>query len=139
MEFNRFLGQRPTVTTIPATEENIWTQFERAGKVLGHGLHDSYANRPEHRGDINLARLELHYIVNDPESLKALQRSCETEFDRLWNEWKDEIGAMKPAVREEYQTLRRRGGRSNEEAMIVAQTIEAQEGIAAWGRAFVRG
>ena len=100
--------------------------------MLGHGLHDSYANRPEHRGDINLARLELHYIVNDPESLKALQRSCEDEFDRLWNEWKDEIGAMKPAVAKEYQNLRRRGGRSNVEAMIVAQAIELEKESPAW-------
>lgn len=122
----------PTLMTIPATEENIWSLFERAGKVLGHGLHDSYANRPEYRGDINLARLELHYIVNDPESLKALQRACEGEFDKLWKEWEDDIRAMRPPIREEYQTLRRRGGRSYEEAMTVAQTIELKKESPAW-------
>lgn len=122
----------PSTMTIPATEENIWSLFERAGKILGHGLHDSYANRSEYRGDINLARLELHYIVNDPESLKNVQRACEAEFDRLWGEWKDEIGAMRPAIREEYNTLRRRGGRSYEEAMTVAQTIELKRESPRW-------
>jgi type III restriction enzyme len=122
----------PTVTTIPATDENIWTLFERAGKVLGHGLHDSYANRLEYRGDINLARLELHYIVNDPESLKNLQRACEAEFDRLWRDWKDEIGSMRQTIREEFNTLRRRGGRSYEEAMTVAATIDLMKESPTW-------
>jgi len=122
----------PSVMTIPATEENIWVLFERAGKVLGHGLHDSYANRLEYRGDINLARLELHYIVNDPASLQALQKACEAEFDRLWKEWENEIRELRPPIGEEFSTLRRRGGRSSEEAMTVAQAIEIKKESPTW-------
>lgn len=126
------MDANPTPYTIPATEDNIWALFERAGKVLGHGLHDSYANRAEYRGDINIARLELHYIVNDPESLKAVQQACEKDFDRLWKEFEDDIKSMQPPVREEYYALRRRGGRSNQEPMTVAQSIEIKKETPLW-------
>lgn len=126
------MDANPTAYTIPATEENIWTLFERAGKILGHGLHDSYANRREYRGDHNLARLELHYIVNDPASLKGVQAACEAEFERLWKEYEDDIHSMRDAIRAEYQELRRRGGRSYEEAMTVATTIEIRKEATLW-------
>ncbi|MGB7158048.1 MAG: DEAD/DEAH box helicase family protein [Tepidisphaeraceae bacterium] len=127
------MDANPTPYTIPATEENIWALFERAGKVLGHGLHDSYANRREFRGDINTARLELHYIVNsDAEALKAVQQACEKEFDRLWKEFEEDIRSMLPAVREEFATLRRRGGKSVMEPMIVAETIEIRKESPTW-------
>lgn len=126
------MDANPTVSTIPATEENIWQLYERAGQVLGHGLHDSYANRTEYRGNINTARLELHYIVNDPESLKAVQKACEAEFERLWKEHEEDILSMRPPVREEYKSLRRRGGRSVAETITVAQTIEIKKEPKQW-------
>ncbi len=126
------MDANPTPYTIPATEENIYALFERAGKVLGHGLHDSYANRREFRGDINTARLELHYIVSDAESLKAVQQACEKEFERLWKEFGDDIRALRPPVREEFATLRRRGGKSVVEPMVVAETIEIRKESPTW-------
>ncbi len=122
----------PLVSNIPATEENIWQLYERAGQVLGHGLHDSYANRQEYRGNINTARLELHYIVNDPESHKAVNKACEAEFERLWKEHEEDIQSMRPPVREEYKALRRRGGRSVAETMTVATTIEVKKESKPW-------
>lgn len=122
----------PATYTIPATEENVWQLFERTGQILGHGLHDSYANRREYRGNINTARLELHYICNDPESLKNVQRACEAEFQRVWKMHEDDIQSMRPPVREEYKSLRRRGGKATAETMTVANTIEIRKESPAW-------
>jgi type III restriction enzyme len=122
----------PELYTIPATEENIWQLYERAGKILGHGLHDSYANRAEYRGDINTARLELHYIVNDRESLNNVQKACEGEFEQLWKEYEDDILSLRPALREEYKALRRRGGRAVAELITVREKIEVKKEAKQW-------
>ena len=69
---------------IEATDENIYALFERCSGVLGEGLHESYANRTEFRGDSNTARLELFCILQDEKALKHVQQACDREFDRLW-------------------------------------------------------
>ena len=55
-----------------------------SARGLGEGLHQSYANRTEFRGDINTARLELFCILQDEKALKLVQQACEREFEKLW-------------------------------------------------------
>jgi type III restriction enzyme len=126
------MDANPTAYTIPATEENVWQLYERAGQILAHGLHDSYANRPEFRGNINTARLELHYIVNDPDSLRNVQNACDAEFGRLWKEHEEDIHSMRPAVQEQYKALRRRAGRAIPESITLSDTIEIKRETPLW-------
>jgi type III restriction enzyme len=127
------VGAEPESYLIPATDENIYALFERCSGVLGEGLHETYANRAEFRGDINVARLELFCILQDAKALKAVQQACEREFERLWNQHKDEIDELPPLVQERYQDLRRRGAKMLAETLRLDQTIETRKAAPAWG------
>jgi type III restriction enzyme len=126
------LGAEAESYLIQATEENIYALFERCGGVLGEGLHESYANRTEFRGDINAARLELFCILQDNKALKVVQQGCEREFERLWQQHKDEIDELAPLVQEKYKELRRRGATVVAESMIVDEKIETKKETPAW-------
>jgi type III restriction enzyme len=126
------VGTEPESYLIPATDENIYDLFERCGTVLGEGLHQSYANRTEFRGDINTARLELFCILQDPKALKHVQQACEREFERLWRAHMDEIDEMLPLVQARYKELRRRGATVSSESMTLAEKIEVRKELPTW-------
>lgn len=122
----------PASYFIEASEENIYDLFHRCSGVLGEGLHDSYANRPEFRGDIHTARLELFFILQDARALKTVQEKCELEFERLWQEHKDDIALMSAPTRDKYNQLRRRGSKAAAESIIAPETIEVRKESPSW-------
>ena len=126
------LEHEPASYMIEATEENIYELFQRCADVLGENLHDSYANRAEFRGDINAARLELFCIVQDEKALKTVQQACEQEFNRIWQEHKDDIVLMSAPAQERYRDLRRRGGSAAAETIIVRDNIEVRAEKPMW-------
>jgi type III restriction enzyme len=126
------VGPEPESYFIQATDENIYALFERCGGVLGEGLHESYANRSNFRGNINAARLELFCILQDEKALKQVQQACERDFERLWRDCKNEIEEMLPPAHEKYKELRRRGGRVASESMTMVETIEIMKESPYW-------
>jgi type III restriction enzyme len=126
------VGVEHETYSIPATEENIYALFERCAGVLGEGLHESYANRTEFRGDINTARLELFLILQDEKAPKLIQEACEREFEKLWARYKDEIEEMLPPTREKLKELRRRSGKALAEPMTLVDTIEIRKELPNW-------
>lgn len=126
------LGPEPESYLIQATDENIYALFDRCAGILGEGLHESYANRSEFRGDINAARLELYSILQDEKAPKLVQQACEREFERLWSEHKAEIEAMSPLTQAKYKELRRRGGRAAAESMTLVDAIEIKKETPKW-------
>lgn len=126
------LGPETESYLIPATDENIYALFERCAGILGEGLHESYANRTEFRGDINAAQLELFCILQDNPALKRVQQACEREFERLWREHKDEIDEMPPLLHEKFKELRRRGATVVEESMSPDENIETRKETPTW-------
>jgi type III restriction enzyme len=126
------LGIEPVSYFIQATDENIYAWFQRCSGILGEGLHESYANRTEFRGDINTARLELVCILQDEKALKLVQQTCEREFDRLWREHKDDIEDLLPLIQEKFKELRRRGGSAAPESMTVVDAIEIRNETPHW-------
>ena len=124
---------------IQATDENIYDLFHRCGGVIGEGLHESYANRIEYRGEANTARLELFCILQDNRALKAVQQACEREFERLWKQYKDEIDELPPLVQERFKELRRRGATIAAESMTLEDTIEVKKETPTWeGHLYVK-
>jgi type III restriction enzyme len=126
------VGPEPESYLIPATDENVYALFERCAGILGEGLHESYANRTEFRGDINAARLELFCILQDNAALKRVQHGCEREFERLWREHKDEIDEMPPLMQAKFKELRRRGATIGEESMTPEENIETKKETPLW-------
>lgn len=126
------MDSEPASYFIEASEENIYDLFQRCSGILGEGLHDTYANRTEFRGDIHTARLELFFILQDKLALKHVQEKCEAEFERLWQEHKDDIAIMSPPTREKYNQLRRRGATAAAEAIIAPETIEVRKESPMW-------
>jgi type III restriction enzyme len=126
------LGLDHETYSIPATDENIHALFERCAGILGEGLHDSYANRVEFRGDMNTARLEIFLILQDEKAPKLVQEACEREFERLWAKHKDEIEDLLPPLREKFKELRRRSGKALAEPMTLVQVIEIRKESPNW-------
>lgn len=122
----------PASYFIEASEENIYDLFQRCSGILGEGLHETYANRPEFRGDIHTARLELFFILQDAHALRAVQDKCEVEFERLWQEHKDDIALMSVPTRDKYNQLRRRGAKAAAESIIAPETIEVRRESPKW-------
>jgi type III restriction enzyme len=117
---------------IPATDESIHALFSRCSGVIGEGLHESYANRVEFRGDMNTARLELFCILQDNKALKAVQQACEREFERLWKQYEDEIDELPPLTQEKFKELHRRGANVTPETMTLAENIEVKKETPTW-------
>ena len=142
-EFNLEYGQwkvdaESTSYFIEASEENIHDLFQRCGGVLGEGLHETYVNRPEFRGNTHTARLELFFILQDQRAVKEIQEECEREFERLWQEHKDDVTPMPAPTKEKYNQLRRRGSSAAAEAIIPPDTIELGKESPLWpGHLFV--
>jgi type III restriction enzyme len=132
------VNAEPASYFIEASDENIYDLFQRCGSVLGEGLHDTYANRSEFRGDIHTTRLELFFILQDPKALRQVQEKCEAEFDRLWQEHKDDVALMSAPTKDKYNQLRRRGSKAAAEAIIPPETIELRKESPTWaGHLFV--
>jgi type III restriction enzyme len=100
--------------------------------VLGEGLHETYANRPEFRGNNLRARLEVFCILQDRQALAQVQAACEGEFNRLWDEYRDDIAAMSAPIREKYNDLRRRGTRAAAESLMMPDAIEVPRQSPTW-------
>lgn len=133
VEYGRWKEElRGTPRFIESTPENIFELFQRAGSVLGEGLHETYANRPEYREDISRARLELYCILQDSAALRALQDACAAEFDRLWHEHAGEIQQVREPRRRQYYDLRRRGLTPAAEPITVVAAIEIRRENPLW-------
>jgi len=111
---------------IDASPESIMALFRQAGSVLGEGLHDTYANRPEWVGDINTARLELYCIVQDAAALNSVQDACKGEFHRLWDDHVGEIEELTGARADRYRDVKRRGERPEPEALSLGHDIQVR-------------
>ncbi len=126
------MDQEPASYFIEATEENVFDLFTRCGGVLGEGLHESYINRPDFRGDVNVGRLELFCILQDEKAPKLVQEACGHEFERLWDECKDDILTLPQPLQEKFKDLRRRGGKVAAELMTIVSAIEVKKETPKW-------
>jgi len=133
IEYGRWReGIESTSYLIDATPENIYDLFTRCATILGEGLHETYANRAEYRGNIDAARLELFCILQDEKAPKLIQEACEREFERLWQEHKEDVVLMRAPRQEDYKNLRRRGGTVVAESIAPVVKIEVRRESPLW-------
>jgi len=98
--------QRGT-STVALTAENIDDLFDRCGRVLGagEGLHKEFWKRVYDETDPLRAKLELHEVLSDEQTLATLEQVGNRTFDVLYKRNKRKIEKLPSAAREEYNRL----------------------------------
>lgn len=86
------------------TEFDINNLFNRAGKILGDGLHMAYWIKHSARDHVEV-KVEVIVMVNDVEAMKRLNKFAENEFDNLYEANKRAISQLKEARRSVYDKL----------------------------------
>jgi type III restriction enzyme len=86
------------------TEFDINNLFNRAGKILGDGLHMAYWIKHSARDHVEV-KVEVIVLVNDAEAMKRLNEFAENEFDNLYEANKRAISQLKEARRSLYDKL----------------------------------
>ncbi len=86
------------------TEFDINNLFNRAGKILGDGLHMAYWIKHRTRDHVEV-KVEVIVMVNDVEAMKRLNEFAENEFDKLYEANKRAISQLKEARRSVYDKL----------------------------------
>ena len=107
IEYGEFKELSSATTKIPVSPENVAQLFERCGRLLasGEGLHDEYWARTVDKENPDTARLELHVILQEEATWKALEGTAQKEFQALYDENKDAIHKLSSAKQERYRRL----------------------------------
>jgi type III restriction enzyme len=89
---------------LSVTEFDIQRHFEKAGKILGEGLHTEYwiKHSARDRTDIHI---EIIVLVNDTDAMERLNSFAEAEFERIYEENKRAIAQLPEARKQFYQKL----------------------------------
>ena len=95
---------KPTYT-IDAAKADIDRLFEQAGRTLSNGLHITYwkANADRPTEDV---KLEVIVLAQDHESMSALEKYSEREFNGFYELYKREIAQLSEQQRKHYETVR---------------------------------
>lgn len=92
--------------TVEAVSTDIDRLFERAGRLLGNGLHMDYWRAHEEREANDLVKIEVVVLTQDPDVMRRLEDLAEKEFDKLYEKHKRQIARLNEKRRKEYERLR---------------------------------
>jgi type III restriction enzyme len=87
--------------TVEAVFNDIERLFGRAGRLLGNGLHMDYWRANEEREAIEV-KVEVVALTQDHDSMQSLESFAEEEFNKLYEEHKRLIAALKEEKRRKY-------------------------------------
>jgi type III restriction enzyme len=80
-------------------------QFDQAGRLFGNGLQMDYWRANADRDAVDV-KVEAIVLSQDQEGMRNLEESTESEFDRLYEQYRREISGLKEARRSHYEKLR---------------------------------
>lgn len=105
-------GQK--ATRLVLSEENIDQLFDAAGRLLAasEGLHRTYWKRFHDVDHPNQAKLELYAIVRQPETLPAIEKLANEQFDALWAKHKHSVQQLPAAARTRFSALVQASGKA---------------------------
>jgi type III restriction enzyme len=99
------IDDEKAIYTIDATTADMDRLFDQAGRILTNGLNVEYWKAHADRPAANV-KLEVIVLAQDHESMGALERYAEGEFNRLYELQKREIAQQKEQRRKHYETVR---------------------------------
>jgi type III restriction enzyme len=120
-----------TSVRVPLVEENIDQLFDESGRILasGEGLHRTYWKRYHDKGYPNQAKLELFAVLNEPETLPAMECLAKQMFDALWSKHKIDIQRRPVAIRKKFHSLIQAAGEAVLDTWELPEVIvEKKEG-----------
>lgn len=93
-----------TAETLNLSAFDIANLFERAGKILGEGLHKEYWVRHSSREHEEVKK-EIIVLVNDNEAMQRIEALAEKEFDILYNAFQSSFRKLKEERKAVYKKL----------------------------------
>lgn len=119
---------------IPLTAENIDRLFDEAGRMLaaGEGLHRTYWKRFQDKTKPAQSKLELFAIVQQAETLPAMEKLSETEFKKLWDAHKVVIASLSASEKSRFQQLVLASGKAVELDWELPERIVEKPGKYVW-------
>jgi type III restriction enzyme len=121
-------------TRLVLSEENVDQLFDATGRALAvsEGLHRSYWKRYHDKADPNQAKLELFALMQQPETLPALQSLASHQFETYWTKHKETIQSLPSAVRLRFAALVQATGKPAEQDWLLPIEIVEKKQDAVW-------
>lgn len=91
--------------TLAAAEADIDHHFEQAGRLLSNGLHTAFWKNSADR-EASEVKVEVIVLSQDHNSMQALEKHAESEFNRLYAQYKRDLIQLKEKRRKHYDNLR---------------------------------
>lgn len=85
--------------TLTVSDFDISRQFEKAGKLLGEGLHTEYWVRHADRDNYTEVQTEVIVLAYNSDFMEKLEQFARTEFIRLYEEQKRSIARLQSEAR----------------------------------------
>lgn len=79
--------------SIEASDMDIDSQFQESGRALSHGLHMTYWTAHSERDALDV-KVEVILMTKNPEAMHVIEAKAESEFNRLYDIHKKEIGKL---------------------------------------------
>jgi type III restriction enzyme len=118
-------------TRLFLSEENIDHLFEASGRVLaaGEGLHRTFWKRFHDREKPSQAKLELFAVMQQAETLPAMEKLGNEQFDVLWKKHKVQIMKLSASIKARFLGLIQASGKAAvQDWELPDQIVEKKEG-----------
>lgn len=122
-----------TITRLTLSQENIEQLFEAAGRLLaaGEGLHRSYWKKFHDHENPNATKLELIAILQQLETVPALEKFAREQFDVWWAKYRKQIQKLPVTIRQRFYALVHASGKAVvQDWELPDQIVEKKQGEA---------
>jgi type III restriction enzyme len=121
-------------TRMVLSEKNIDQLFDEAGRLLaaGEGLHRTYWKRFHNPEKPAEAKLELFAIMQQVDTLSALEKLARSEFKKMWQKHKSAIANLPPSEKTRFQRLVLASATAIEHEWELPQRIVEKPGKHVW-------
>lgn len=110
--------------TLTVSDFDIRRQFEKAGKMLGEGLHTEYWIRHSDRDDAAEVWTEVIVLAGSPDFMEKMETYAQTEFFRLYEEHKREIAKLSESRKTVYERMISASAEPVETPWLLPDTID---------------
>lgn len=121
---NSTLSYDESTKTTTIIDFDISRQFEKAGKMLGEGLHTEYWIRHSAREDTAEVQTEVIVLACNTEFMEQMEKYAQADFFRLYEDHKREIAKLSEFRKNAYERMINASAKPVETPWILPDTID---------------
>ncbi len=110
--------------SLRVSEFDIRNQYEKAGKLLGEGLHTEYWIHHSSREDVSEVQTEVIVLANDIGFMEKLEAHAQQRLHALYEQYKRDIHSQPDQRREVYRRIMQATAEAVSDAWVLPETLD---------------